>query len=247
MVKIIGISGRKQSGKNTAANYINGHILKSKNMVNDFYIDEDGRLVVHTSDSAGNRGHGILDVTRKDPDFLMYAEKELWPYIKVYHFADPLKEMAVSLFGLNAQCVYGTDKQKNTKTNLSWSDMPTDEGKNGTMTHREFLEYFGTKIVRKIKDKAWVNASINKIVSENAAIAIIPDVRFPNEVEAIKDNGGIVIRLERDVFKSNNESESALDKDNFDWATFDHVIDNKDISIHDFCEKLSSISHIWGI
>jgi HlyD family secretion protein len=28
MVKIIGISGRKQSGKNTVANYINGQVLK---------------------------------------------------------------------------------------------------------------------------------------------------------------------------------------------------------------------------
>lgn len=247
MVKIIGISGRKQSGKNTAANYINGNILKSKDMVKDFYIDEHGQLVVYTSDSAGNHGHGILDVTRKDADFLTYAEKELWPYIKVYHFADALKEMSVSLFGLNAQCVYGTDKQKNTKTNISWSDMPTNEDKSGMMTHREFLEYFGTKIVRKIKNNAWVNASINKIVSENSAIAIIPDVRFPNEVEAIKDNGGIVIRLERDIFKSSNESESALDKNNFDWSFFDHVIDNQNISIQDFCNKLDSINHIWGI
>jgi len=46
MVKVIGISGRKQSGKNTAANYIAGSILKAKNMmVQDFVITDVGSSV----------------------------------------------------------------------------------------------------------------------------------------------------------------------------------------------------------
>jgi hypothetical protein len=42
---------------------------------------------------------------------------------------------------------------------------------------------------------------------------IITDVRFPNEVKAIEDRGGIVIRVNRDSIKSNDEhpSETALD------------------------------------
>jgi dephospho-CoA kinase len=50
-MKIIGISGKKQAGKNTVANYINGYILKSMNMVNDFYIDSNGKLIVQTKDN----------------------------------------------------------------------------------------------------------------------------------------------------------------------------------------------------
>ena len=58
---------------------------------------------------------------------------------------------------------------------------------------------------------------------------IITDVRFPNEAQAIKDRGGIVIRVNRldvDKFTTNfpqtlHPSETALD----DYK-FDHVIDN---------------------
>lgn len=248
MVKIIGISGRKQSGKNTTANYINGNVLKSKDMITDFYIDDSGQLVINTSDQTGKSGYGVLDVTRKDNIFVDYAEKELWPFIKIYHFADYLKEMAINLFGLNAAHVYGSDKQKNMKTYLRWEDMPENTlNKTGKMTNREFLEHFGTAIVRKIRPEAWVHATINKIIAEDSQLAIIPDVRFPNEVEAIRDNGGSVIRLTRDIFKDSVVCESALDKDNFDWGKFEHVIDNSNIGIQDLCAELNKLNSLWSL
>jgi hypothetical protein len=247
MAKILGISGRKQSGKNTAANYINGVVLKERGMISDFFIDDNGSLVINTIDNSGKSGYGIFDVTRKDQVFIEYAQKELWPYIKVYHFADTLKDIAINLFGLNPQNIYGTDKQKNSKTHLSWEDMPTKEDKKGSMSHRDFLEYFGTKIVRRIQPDAWVKATINKIISEDPAIAIIPDVRFPNEVEAISDNGGCTIRLKRDIFHDTIACEASLDEDVFDWNKFSNIIDNSDISIQDFCKVIDEISHTWKV
>ena len=55
---------------------------------------------------------------------------------------------------------------------------------------------------------------------------IITDVRFPNELQAIKDKGGIVIRVNRpNLIENNHLSETSLDS-----ATFDFVINNdKDI------------------
>lgn len=50
---------------------------------------------------------------------------------------------------------------------------------------------------------------------------LITDVRFPNEAQAIKDRGGIVIRVDRDVELRDHESETALD--NYD---FKYRIDN---------------------
>lgn len=244
-MKIVGIAGRKQSGKNTVANFINGHVLKSKNMIQDFYIDSDGKLVVKTEDSGGNSGFGIFDVTRKDAAFVEYAERDLWPYIKVYHFADPLKEMAIDLFALNPNEIYGTDSDKNKNTNIDWSDMPFNGDKSGKMTNREFLEHFGTKIVRRIKNDAWSRYTVKRILAEQSDIAIIPDVRFPNEVEAIQSCGGKVIRLTRDIFSSTSEAEVALDKDKFSWDNFDLVLDNQDISLNELCELLNKITHYW--
>lgn len=247
-MKIIGIAGRKQSGKNTVANYINGNILLSREMIKDFYIDDNGKLIVQTSDNDGNVGFGEFDVTRKDSAFVEYAHKELWPYIKVYHFADALKEMSIHLFGLNPSHVYGGDKEKNEPTHLLWENMPEcPSGSSGNITVREFLQHFGTNIVRRIHNNAWVNTTVNKINYEQSEIAIIPDVRFPNEVSAIKENGGIVIRLTRDVYNSDHDSEKALDKESFDWSQFDYVIDNADMNLEDLCGYLKSNSTIWSL
>lgn len=246
MTKIIGISGRKQAGKNTTANYINGEILKKYEMIEDFYIDKDGNLTVKTQNVHGKSGYGVLDVTRKDNTFIEYAERSLWPYVKVYHFADVLKELSIHLFGLNEKQVYGTNEDKNTVINIDWKDVPLNDNKSGLMTAREFLQYFGTTVVRKIYPQAWVHSTINKILIEKPEVAIIPDVRFPNEIQSIKENNGIVIRLTRDIYNSDHESEKILDRENYDWSNFDFIIQNHADKIENLCVELQKINFIWN-
>lgn len=244
MGKIIGISGRKQSGKNTFANYINGSILKSKDMIQDFFIDEEGKLVIKTTDHDGKSGYGILDVTRKDMSFIEYAELDLWPYVKVYSFADYLKDICMNLFDFRYEQVYGTDDDKNTLVDVNWESMPYSR-KKGKMTSREFMQHFGTNIIRRLKDNAWVVNTIRRIISEDSEVSIVADVRFPNEVEAIKNAGGKVIRLKRNIFGDDHKCESSLDENNFDWSNFDLVIDNQDITMEDFCKEIENNKQIW--
>ncbi len=243
MINILGISGKKQAGKNTLANYINGRIIKSLGTVKDFGIDLDngGSLLIQTTNASGEIGWGIFDVTRKDSEFAEYAERELWPYVKLYSFADGLKSLCVEFFGLSYNQVHGTDEQKNTKTDLMWEDMPT-WGKwsleEGPMTAREVMQYFGTNIMRKMNEQVHVNHAIKSILSEKSQLAIIPDVRFPNEVEAIQNAGGKVLRLTRDISDKSkpthcgsmpidlHSSECALDEESFNWNKFDFILDN---------------------
>jgi hypothetical protein len=247
-MKIIGISGRKQAGKNTCANYITGHILKSKEMVQDFHINDNGELEIQTFDSNGKIGWGVFDILRKDRAFVNYAEQNLWPFVKVYHFADSLKQICNSLFGFTLDQVYGSDDNKNQLTHLLWENMPENhENLTGPITAREFMQHFGTNIIRKIKDDAWVSSTMSHITEESSEVAIIPDVRFPNEVEAIHKCGGVVIRLTRDTQNSDHKCETALDKDNFDWSKFNLVVDNTDKSILELSEILSDISYSWRI
>jgi hypothetical protein len=248
MVKIIGISGRKQSGKNTVANFINGEILKERGMIHNFTINKSGQLEIQTTNDKNETGWGVFDVTRKDAAFVNYAERELWPYVKVYHFADPLKQLAIDLLGFDAVKVYGTDRQKNTKVGIYWEDMAENtENRSGRMTIREFLQHFGTSIMRKMKDDIWVTSTIKKIMKEDSEVALMPDVRFPNEVNAIKENGGVVIRLTRNVFPDTHACESALDEENFDWSNFDYIIDNEGCSLSDLSNKLKNIQEIWRL
>ena len=93
---IVGISGKKQAGKNTAANVLHGMVLDKYNLSRDWVIDQDGKLNVLTSDRDGKEGWGEFDVSRKDQEFADYAQYNMWPYVKLYSFADSLKWMAVN-------------------------------------------------------------------------------------------------------------------------------------------------------
>ena len=80
----------------------------------------------------------------------------------------------------------------------------------------------------------WVNSCINRIKREQSNLAVIPDVRFPNEAKAIEDAGGTVIRLTRSVFNDQHSSELALD-----GYPFTDIIDNKDNSIDSLMVKVT--------
>ena len=238
-MKVLGISGKKQSGKNTLSNFIHGHILTSKRVIFGFDITDDGKLVVDTDiikgDGSTVRGHVYLDVTSTDLDFAIWAGGNMWPYVKNYAFADPLKDLAVELFEIDEQIVRGGDEYKNKATQYKWEDMPVKiKNKSGYMTGREFLQYFGTEICRSIHPSVWVNRTVKNIDMEQSELAIVTDVRFPEEVEAIKKLGGKVIRLTRNVLNDNHESESVLDN----YTGWDAVIDNQELTIKDSCDKL---------
>jgi len=143
---------------------------------------------------------------------------------KIYNFADPLKQdICMNILGLSYSQCYGEDIDKNTPTQLVW------DGKQ--LTAREVMQFVGTDLFRKMKHDVWANATIQKINNDKPALAIIADCRFPNEVEAVKEVGGIVIKLNRNPHNSNHASETALDEENYSIKNFDLVIYNENISI----------------
>jgi hypothetical protein len=247
MGKIIGISGRKQAGKNTVANIMHGICLKNQDLVQDWAVGSNGELIILTSNDKGVTAWGEFDVSRKDSSFIEYAELQMWPFIKLYSFADSLKKICTDLFEIPYECVWGTNKQKDKKqSHLKWANMPGCEKKRGCMTSREFMQFFGTEIMRKIHEPIWINSCIKKIQQEQSEISVIADVRFPNEVKAIQEAGGIVIRLDRDMFHSDHPSEVALDENVFNWSKFDEVISNKKMSIDELCHNIKTNRKIWS-
>src|SRR5688572_15326111 len=127
MTTIIAITGRKQSGKTTCSNFIHGYLMRQNLVVEEFRINEFGQLVVTAlyRDELGNptKGMGILDLSQKTPELESFASSRIWPIVKNYNFADPLKEVCIGLLGLTYEQCYGTDEQKNTLTNLRWENM----------------------------------------------------------------------------------------------------------------------------
>jgi hypothetical protein len=143
---------------------------------------------------------------------------------KIYNFADPLKkDICMNILGLTHDQCYGEDIDKNTETEIKW------EGKR--LTAREVMQFVGTDIFRRMKNDVWASATINKIRNEKPKLAVIADCRFPNEVEAVRNAGGIVIKLTRNPYNSDHESETALDEIKYSNSNFDLVIYNNDINI----------------
>ena len=86
----------------------------------------------------------------------------------------------------------------------------------------------------------WADATIRKIQDENLPLAVIADCRFPNEVQAVKNAGGLVIKLNRNLYNSTHESETALDENRYDQSNFDFLIDNTDLDIGEKNELIYS-------
>ena len=75
--------------------------------------------------------------------------------------------------------------------------------------------------------------------------SIITDVRFLNEANAIKERGGILIKIERDNgTESTHISETALDS--YDIDTFDYTINNNG-TLEDLAKKVNAILKIEGL
>jgi hypothetical protein len=250
---IIGISGRKQSGKTTSANFLASIFMGNLNIAQKIKIGSEGEIVV--SDILGNNAYAgkfDLSVVEYSNDYLHKQAMDLLnPNIKIYSFADPLKKnICMDLLGLTYDQCYGSDSDKNTLTNIKWSDMPEyniswtyskDYDPSGYMTARQVMEFIGTGIFRKIKSDIWVEATLSKIKKDKAKIAVIVDCRFPNEIEAITKNSGKTIRLTKNPFNSMVEAETALDRDKYDWSKFDFIVDNEQMTIYDQCIELQKI------
>lgn len=105
-------------------------------------------------------------------------------------FAGPLKEMLITLLsvqGLSRTAAYnlveGADKE--TPTHLLNGRSP-----------RYAMQTLGTEWGRDLIDvNLWVRAALRSAADDDKVM--FTDVRFPNEVKAIHDAGGIVIKIVR--------------------------------------------------
>lgn len=65
------------------------------------------------------------------------------------------------------------------------------------MTRREVLQKMGSAVRDNIGPNVWVDRLLNTWVKRGKEPAVISDCRYPNEAQAIKSLGGIIIRVVR--------------------------------------------------
>ena len=178
---------------------------------------------------SGKAGSGkdtaakMLEVLYANPDISYedFANKRYKNFadIQIVHFADSLKETAQVLFRIGE---WETNTQEGKKTTINWI------GK----TVRELLQGIGQGLRDAIDPNLWVKILFAN--TEGWSNYIIADVRYPNEVYAIKKRNGVLIRIDRKgAGAGNHSSETALD----DYKECDVHIENNG-SIEDLFEAM---------
>jgi len=233
MTQIIGFAGSKQAGKNTACNFIVAIKLAELGVSKSTRLTDTGDIEV--TDIFDDTISGQEWIPFKDPyvDINNLFDNELGKFIKIYSFADKLKRLCIEILGLKEELVFGTDKQKNTKTDIKWvtEDNDSHTKNKGYMTVREVLQVVGTDMFRGLNHNVWVNSCLRQIEQEHPEIALISDVRFENEVTAIQNNNGFVIGLTRNPYKNNVDTHISEQEPQKCLQTCDVVIDNDNLDI----------------
>ena len=131
-------------------------------------------------------------------------------------FADALKAACCTIFGLTQKQANGADKEA---IDPFWNTTP-----------RDILQRVGTECLRRgFGDDVWIKAlerRVEGLVSQGVSV-VVTDVRFPNEAEAIKKWGGVLVRVDRKVAPTIGGSSHASEVSLVNYSGWDAVLKNE--------------------
>lgn len=214
---IIGISGRKQSGKGVLAKFLtaNSQIL--------FGVPSHQVAVAPMAEPIKRFCHDVLGLAFAQ----CWGTNEDKNTLTTYRWEDmPMYE------------AYVLDEAKKLHESLSLEDtlekwrakVPT-----GLMTARQVLQEIGTKMGRRFNENLWCEANMRRINGDaENHLFLVDDIRFPNEVRSVQNNAGAVIRLTRSKFAEDEHiSEKGLDS--FPANYYDLYVDNQNLGMAESC------------
>ena len=117
----------------------------------------------------------------------------------------------------------------------------------GPMTAREFMQFLGTEVMRKMYGAIWVNFLTKQIQQENSTLSIITDLRFPNEDVGLRSLDPSkydvkVVGLTRCIDSGDKHTSESL----FDEVKKDAVLDNANNDLLTTCQQLTECMNDWG-
>ena len=163
---------------------------------------------------------GILGRKRSGKDTMGSYMIEKYNYNR-YAFADPLKDILKIMFDFS-ETQLNEDKEK---VDDRWGVSP-----------RTILQKFGTEICRndlckyieniKLEDETlWIKLFRFFYEKNKDKDIVITDVRFFDEIKAIKSYGGKIVKINRNNLENDTHS-SESDIDNYNFDLIDYIIDN---------------------
>ena len=223
-VSIVGIKGFKGSGKDTVASMIsyilhdgimkancNTWLLYHKNG----FVEND-EIIIHFADKLKDNIAGFCNIDRKLLDKQEIKEN--------YYY-----NFKTGIVSTNIKDVFYVIDNCNDAI-LKYNDLAgylVLYSNNISIKIRVLLQYYGTNVIRNhFWHEAFIRYTMNKAfdIRNSKGQCIIADARFDNdECKAIRDCGGMIIRVDR---KSNNDNHDSHESEQITINKDDYVIDN---------------------
>lgn len=134
--------------------------------------------------------------------------------VEIIPFALELKRMVMELFKYTEEEVYRTKPPE----------------------VREILQRFGTDVIRKRQEDFWIRQlerNAQKVDSPFGYVfVVVPDVRFENEAEFVKGQGGLLFRVQRNEAseaarkEESGQHRSEIDLDSKPWLFHETIYNN---------------------
>ncbi|UDL14631.1 deoxynucleoside monophosphate kinase [Arthrobacter phage KeAlii] len=160
---------------------------------------------------------GLIGKKRTGKDTFAAVLVEHHGYERVA-LADPLREAALALdpimgtFPLNSE---GIVRVREWRLSDVIAELGWEKAKDYVPEVRRTLQRLGTESIRSLDDRFWIRTAFERInaLREAGVPVVVTDVRYPNEADAIRDAGGYLTRITRDLPSDGDShaSENALD------------------------------------
>ena len=160
-------------------------------------------------------------------------------------FAASLKDAGAAVFDWDRESLEGT-----TKASRVWREQKDEWWSNRLKMHitpRWVLQYWGTDVCRNnFHNDIWVASVEHRLLNSKEDI-VITDCRFSNEVAAIKNAGGIAIRVQRGLNPEWYDSAIAYNRGpngNSSWALSKMKLDNMKIHASEYSSVGLKYDHV---
>ena len=163
---------------------------------------------------------GFVGRKRSGKDTLAMFVRDLWPDTNIMSFADPLKQACKHAYHLRDEQLEKTKDVVDPRWN---------------MTPRDMMKSLGGKYFRYEDPHHWTKNMAYRI--QGSGSVAISDVRFQNEAAFVKESGGVLIHVWRDM-ESNSDND--VTEQTTDEISCDHYIRN-DGSLEDLRDKLVAV------
>lgn len=168
-----------------------------------------------------------------------------------FHFADALKDMLSIIFGWPRELLEGSTKESREfreKKDSWWSEKLGRD-----ITPRNMLQYMGTDLFRNnFHTDIWKLIIEKKINDNKDKNIVITDCRFKNEIEMVRENGGKIMFVHRNLpnwfipyknYKQNAPTHIHISETEWIRTKFDYEIENN-TTLDELYHKINNLNVI---